>query len=307
MPPEINHNEVNHEVTVILLKKIIELLDVKEERPETLKADEIRAALRNELAAVVKSIKALPDNSDILKELKKLTQAIGAIELTPNISVSAAEVNIPEIKIPEINVPQVHYTPPAVNYTPPEINIPQTIVNVEAPTVNVPEVDLSAIIKSLELNLNKLRTNSETRPLAVRMSDGQKWVKELQQLNQHAAQTTQFMSDVSYIRNAAGARINPATSEDLKSPSTISDNYKDVATAGTRVPLVASTTACRYVIITAKENNTDTVWVGGATVAAGRGRPLVALQSEKIDVDDVSKIYIDSVVNGEGCTFVYVT
>lgn len=307
MPQEINHNEVNHEVTVILLKKIIELLDVKENPAETLKADEIRAALRNELAAVIKSIKALPDNTDILKEIKKLTQAIGAIELKPNISVAAADITIPEIKAPEINFPDFNIPTPQVTVNPPEIHIPAPVVNLPAPIVNVDAVDLSAIIRSLESNLNKLRTNSETRPLAVRMSDGQKWIKELQQLNRQAAQTTQFMTDVSYIKNAAGARINPATSEDFKSPSNISDNSKDVTTAGTRVPLVASTTACRYVIITAKESNSDTIWIGGATVAAGRGRPLVALQSEKLDIDDVSKIYIDSVVNGEGCTFAYVT
>ncbi len=38
---------------------------------------------------------------------------------------------------------------------------------------------------------------------------------ELQKLNQQTSQTTQFMSDVSYIRNISGSRINPATDESI--------------------------------------------------------------------------------------------
>lgn len=91
----------------------------------------------------------------------------------------------------------------------------------------------------------------------------------------------------------------------LTSPTFIGDDSQTVTTAGTRVQLSSSTLPIKYVIITAKEANTGTIWVGGTTVASGRGRPLVSLQSERFDIDFLTKIYIDSTVNGEGVTFTY--
>lgn len=214
-PFDPNQDSINHEVNVILLKKIIELLDTKEERQQTLQADEVRAALRNELAAVVKSIKAIPevDNKDILRELKALQAAVKAIEMKPQVNVEAATVTVPEIKLPVFTVPEITVPEAKITVNVPDFpSIPTPIVNVQAPVVNIPPVDLESLVKELHVSLEKLRTNNKSRPLAVRMTDGAEWIKELQR--QHA-QTTQFMSDVSYIRDAAGHRINPATEEGL--------------------------------------------------------------------------------------------
>lgn len=242
--------QINQEVLVILLKKIIELLDEKEPASESVSVDNldvVSASLRNELAKVVKAVKdSQPDNTDVLKELKKLTAAISAIEVNPTINVNAADVTIPEIKLPSISIPDINVPTPQVNYTAPDIHIPAPVVNLPAPIVNVETVNFSDLEKVLEINLNKLRTNSETRPLAVRLSDGQKWVKQLEQINKQTAQTTQFMSDVSYIRNAAGIRINPATDEGINQiagnqamqvddVSTTSVTYVGVAPIGTSV------------------------------------------------------------------------
>lgn len=189
-------------------------MDRKEEPEDNIKADEIRAALRNELAGVIKAVKSIPevDNKDLLKELKSLREAINAIEFNPNINVAGAEVTIPEIKVPNVVVPDFNIPTPQVNYTPPDIHIDAPIVNVPAPIVNVPEVNLDAIISELHTSLEKLRTNNKSRPLAVRLTDGAEWIKELKK---QTAQTTQYMSDVSYSKNAAGLTINPATEETL--------------------------------------------------------------------------------------------
>lgn len=85
--------------------------------------------------------------------------------------------------------------------------------------------------------------------------------------------------------------------------STLSDDSQDVTTAGTRVQLTAATS--KKIIITAKVTNTGTIWVGGSTVAAGRGIPLVALQNVTLELSDVSAVYIDATVNGEGVTYAY--
>lgn len=88
-------------------------------------------------------------------------------------------------------------------------------------------------------------------------------------------------------------------------PETIGDGSKTVTTAGTRVQLTSTETPCFYIIVTALVANIGTIWVGGSTVASGRGIPLVALQSCRIDIDDISKVYIDSTVNGEGVSYGY--
>jgi hypothetical protein len=90
---------------------------------------------------------------------------------------------------------------------------------------------------------------------------------------------------------------------------TIADGTKAVTTAGTRVALVAESTPCRMVQIQAKPENTDTVVVGASTVVAAsgtrRGIALVPGQSVALRVTDLNVLYLDSVVSGEGVSFVY--
>lgn len=91
----------------------------------------------------------------------------------------------------------------------------------------------------------------------------------------------------------------------------VSDGRKTVTTAGTRVALVASSTPARQVFITALSGNTGTVVVGGSTVVASlstrTGVPLDAGDTLAIDVADLSHLYLDSTVNGEGVSFLYLT
>ena len=207
---------INHEVTVILLKRIIELLDTKElplESVDVDNLDEIKAHLRNELAPVIKSIQAGSDRSEVLKAIKALAEEVRKIDFKPTINVAGSEVTIPEIKVPEINIPTITVPTPQVTVNAPEVQIPAPIVNLPAPIVNMPEIDLAGVIKSLELNLNKLRTNSVGRPLAVRLSDGQAWVQQLKEVNSKLGQTIQYMSDDNYLKSSTGQRINPATSD----------------------------------------------------------------------------------------------
>lgn len=92
-------------------------------------------------------------------------------------------------------------------------------------------------------------------------------------------------------------------------PSAITSNRKTVTTAGTAVTLVASTTACSLIDITALSTNTGIICVGNSAVVAASGtRKGVALapgDTYSLAIDDVVKIYIDSTVNGEGVSFNY--
>jgi hypothetical protein len=101
-------------------------------------------------------------------------------------------------------------------------------------------------------------------------------------------------------------------------PTAITAGVKTVTTGGTAVKLLASTTACKYVTISALVSNTGTVYVGGSTVLASTktGLPLTnpadgsgikVPATTVVPIDDVSKIYIDATVNGEGVSFSYMS
>jgi len=94
----------------------------------------------------------------------------------------------------------------------------------------------------------------------------------------------------------------------LDNPSTsLADGRKTVTTAGTAVQLASSSARVNEVAITALSTNTGVVVVGGSTVVAAsgtrRGQPLAPNQTVTLDVQDLSAVWIDSTVNGEGVSY----
>jgi hypothetical protein len=94
---------------------------------------------------------------------------------------------------------------------------------------------------------------------------------------------------------------NPATS--------IGQGRKTVAAAGTEEPLVAASVAIRSLVVTAETDNTNPVTVGGngvvGALATRQGTPLAAGESISLDIDDLAKVYVDVITNGEGVTYTY--
>lgn len=117
------------------------------------------------------------------------------------------------------------------------------------------------------------------------------------------------------LYDSEGNPVEAATSIDITPPTSISNGRKTITNAGTAEKLVASTTPCKYVIIKAIITNTGVAVVGGSGVVAAvgtrSGTSLSVLNGIPdqitIPIDDVSKIYVDSTVNGEGVIFTYVT
>jgi hypothetical protein len=95
-------------------------------------------------------------------------------------------------------------------------------------------------------------------------------------------------------------QVNPFTGQ------TIGDGSATVVTSGSRIRLSSTSTPITAVMVIAKSGNTGTIWLGGSTVAVNRGRPLLALQAETIQINDLNKVYIDADTNGSGVTFLYV-
>ena len=94
------------------------------------------------------------------------------------------------------------------------------------------------------------------------------------------------------------------------SHDTIGDNRQTVTTGGTAVQLSSTSVACRQVVITAETDNTGYIVVGASTVVASlstrRGCPLAAGDSLVLNMTNLNQIYLDTTVNGDGVTYLYV-
>lgn len=91
------------------------------------------------------------------------------------------------------------------------------------------------------------------------------------------------------------------------------DGRATVTTAGTAVQLAAQGGLGRLgaIAITALSLNTGTIVVGGSTVVAAagtrRGIPLAAGASVTISTGNLSDVWLDATVSGEGVSFAYTT
>ena len=85
----------------------------------------------------------------------------------------------------------------------------------------------------------------------------------------------------------------------------IGSGQQTVATAGTRVQLTTTNTPIWSVTVKALAGNTGDIYVGGADVAAANGFVLAATESISLDVDNLTDVWIDAAVNGEGVSYIY--
>ena len=268
--------------------------------------DEVKLHLIKELKLLSdkleKSLKASKDSgSDISAyEIMKIENLQGVIsqmvaiydhilaqiKLSPQITVNP-DFKIPDITIPEIVIPEIRL---------PNINIPEAKV-----TVNN-EFEVEELLEALKPL--KLISRNPTSPIAVRLSDGKRFVEALKKASDEISSASERMGVV-FAGGNGGASSDDLRALGLGTARGVGDGNKTVTTAGTQVQLSSTSIPCRWVMVIGKEANTDTIWVGGSNVASGSGLPLVGLQSERFDVNDVSNLWIDSEVNGEGVTYIY--
>ena len=103
--------------------------------------------------------------------------------------------------------------------------------------------------------------------------------------------------------------LDAALATILKAAAAGGQGGKNVTTAATPLALAAST-PCRAVVITARPGNTGKIAVGfsnavRATAAAELGLVLAAGASVALAVTDLSLLFVDATVNGEGVSFTY--
>ena len=90
---------------------------------------------------------------------------------------------------------------------------------------------------------------------------------------------------------------------------TIVDGRKVVASTATAEALSATDLVVNFIIITAETDNTGVITVGASSVVGAvgtrRGIPLNAGDSISLGGVNLKDVYLDTTVNGDGCTFVY--
>lgn len=98
------------------------------------------------------------------------------------------------------------------------------------------------------------------------------------------------------------------TASKLVPVSTLGHGSRTVAAAGTDVQLSATSVPCRWVTIEAYRSNTGIIAIGGSGVdaaAAGSGGTIAAGEPARVDISDLTNVYIDATVSGEGVRYTY--
>lgn len=162
------------------------------------------------------------------------------------------------------------------------------------------EIQLDNIEASLKLMLISLGENKPESMVETFDAFGKKML-ELKPKDQVTINPKQIDGLMMAIVNSGG-RL-PAPNGGLYS------GRKVVTTAGTAVKLQTTQEQCENITITAESDNTGIIAVGDSSVVAAEGTQqgaiLTPLGSITVKVGDLSKIYIDSDVNGDGVSYAY--
>jgi len=110
---------------------------------------------------------------------------------------------------------------------------------------------------------------------------------------------------MSIIEQGSSGNLTPIlTGVNILPYSIMGNGSKDVATAGSSEALAAST-SIKSVTIRAKSSNTGLIYVGSSSVSSSNGFQLSADETVSLDLDNLSKIYLDCDSDGDGVTYIY--
>jgi hypothetical protein len=110
---------------------------------------------------------------------------------------------------------------------------------------------------------------------------------------------------VEIIDNAVSGnemQVDIVSSGDMAVPTGL--GHGTVNVTGTAAA-IAGATACKYVVIRAKDANTGVVSVGGTGVTTGSGYFLNAGDSITLWIDDLAEVFVVSTVSGDDVDYTY--
>ena len=116
--------------------------------------------------------------------------------------------------------------------------------------------------------------------------------------------TNDIKTAVEVIDNAISGSEMQVDVKEVDLPTTVYHGKTTVTTAGTEVTLASSQAIKSGVTIKALSGNTGLIFVGANPVTSTTGLELNAKESVFLEVANLTTVYIDSAVNGEGVTYI---
>jgi len=102
----------------------------------------------------------------------------------------------------------------------------------------------------------------------------------------------------------SGVDIGDVDVTSMPLAAAIQNGQKYVTTAGSRVALASSTTIYHSVTIMSQSGNSGWIYIGNSSVSNSNGYILDAGDTIELKIANLSTIYIDSSVNGEGVSYI---
>ena len=102
----------------------------------------------------------------------------------------------------------------------------------------------------------------------------------------------------------SGVDIGDVDVTSMPMAATLRNGQKYVATAGTQVALASSTVIYHSVTIMSQSGNSGWIYIGDSSVSSSTGYILDAGDTVEIKIANLSTIYVDSSVNGEGVSYI---
>lgn len=107
------------------------------------------------------------------------------------------------------------------------------------------------------------------------------------------------------IEQGSSGNLTPLLNGVTILPYSILGNGKTiVTTSGTRVQL-SSSTATTTITIRALSTNTGIIYVGNSSVSSSNGFQLSPQETISVDLSNLSNVWLDASVSGEGVTYIY--
>ena len=280
---------------------------------------DIKSLLQQSKDALGKAILDKKRNEEIIKSLGPaiidvlkpiLNEIVVNSKLSKNEILSALsniKVDVPKIDVPhaqvDVKIPEIKVPTPQVTVNIPDIKIPE-FKEIKLPKISVPKPE---VIVNFDTSKIKMPTEMDVKgsvnlegidlrnPLPVQLRDS-------------SGNAINLMENLTQVISSGGGARTGKFSVNQLDIHTVSDGNRTV-TAGTALPLITASTPCKKLTVTALPNNTDLIVVGGQTVVASsdnrRGHTLFAGSAITLEIDNVNKIFIDSIVTGEGVSFIY--
>lgn len=144
--------------------------------------------------------------------------------------------------------------------------------------------------------VDSLKANP-SRYINVRMTNGKQFIESLHSINANNGQLANLLKEINNKTSSSSGATDTT-------PTIFASGRTTVTTAGTQVQL--SSNECKSITVKALITNTGKIYVGGSDVDSTNGFELNAGESMSIEISNTDKVWIDSSIDAQGVSYIYV-